>query len=102
MPNQLKPVVLHFATWYPSSRNEIEGIFIRRHIELLATDQSIEHVVVKKSVEKVSVLRGLLKLFVFFKQLNNGNVPIIELANESFLYNKFFYKNINPLYFTCM
>ncbi len=92
MPHQSKPVILHFVTWYPASERDIAGIFTRRHIELLATDKSMTHIVVKKSVEKLSVLRGLLNLFVFFKQVKTGTVPIIELANESFLYNKFFWR----------
>lgn len=92
MPHQSKPVVLHFVTWYPSAENDIEGIFTRRHIELLATDESMTHIVVKKSVEKVSVIRHLLNLFGFFKQIRIGKVPIIELVDESFLYNKFLWR----------
>ena len=92
MPHQSKPVILHFVTWYPSSENDIEGIFTRRHLELLATDESIEHIVVKKSVEKVSAIRSLLNLLVVFKQDKTGKVPIIELTTESFKFNKFLWR----------
>ena len=66
------PCILHFVTWYPTITNHVNGNFIRRHIELFATDQTLQHVVVRKSDHETSVLRYLMCLVGFFSKRKNG------------------------------
>src|SRR5687768_4996872 len=80
------PVVLHFVTWYPAHKEDVDGIFIRRHIELLAADPCFKHIVVQKSSIKFSVLRHLLTLLGFFTKRKIGDIEVIQLPVESVLY----------------
>jgi glycosyltransferase involved in cell wall biosynthesis len=85
-------VVLHFVTWYPSSFKDVQGIFTRRHIELLATEHSVKHIVVQKAPERFSVIGHLQSLLGRFVKRRTGELEVIQLPNESNLYEKFFWR----------
>ena len=87
-----RKVVLHLVTWFPSSDNNIDGIFIRRHIELLKADDNYEHIVVQKSSSKFSIIYHLLSLFGFFTKRTIGTTDVIQLPVESVLYNRIFWR----------
>ncbi|QNA44987.1 glycosyltransferase family 4 protein [Lacibacter sediminis] len=87
-----RKVVLHLVTWYPSSDNNIDGIFIRRHVELLRADNSYEHIVVQKSSSKFSIVQHLLSLLGSFTRRVIGTTEVIQLPVESVLYNRFFWR----------
>jgi len=87
-----KPVVLHFVTWYPTKENHVEGIFIQRQIELLASDLRFQHVVVRKIQKPFSVLRHLKTIAGFFEQEKIGSMHVISIPEQSRLYQKYFWR----------
>lgn len=87
-----KPVVLHFVTWYPSSENPADGIFIKRQIQLLASESGYRHIVIKKSSKPVSVTRHLLCRAGFFKTENADGLQEISLPDKSLLYKRLFWR----------
>lgn len=89
--------MLHLVTWYPASDSDIDGIFTRRHIELLAADQQYEHIVVQKSNSRFSVTKHLKSLSGFFTKQNVGAKEVIQLPVESVLYDRFFWRYKNAL-----
>lgn len=89
---QQRPVILHFVTWYPSNDNHVEGIFIQRQIELLASDERFQHIVVRKNSKTVSVVGHLKNLAGFFDQDVIGSMPVISLPDQSGLYRKYFWR----------
>ncbi len=84
--------ILHFVTWFPSSEQDVHGIFTRRHIELLATDVSVKHIVVQKLQEPVSVFTHLKALAGWFPQKKIGTLNVLYLPQESALYKKWFWR----------
>lgn len=87
-----QPTVLHFATWYPDKSNPVNGIFVQRQIELIASNHNYRHVVVKKSTKEISVLKYLLCFVGLFPSENNNGLKQIELPQQSFLYRSFFWR----------
>lgn len=87
-----QPTVLHLASWFPSRQNHVDGIFIRRQVELIASDTSYRHVLLKKSTKEISLFKHFLCLAGFFPKEKQNGITIIELPQESFLYRKFFWK----------
>lgn len=85
-------MILHFVTWFPSKKNPIDGIFIRRHIELLAKDNTSNHIVVRKSENEISILSHFLSLLGFFKTETQQGLQVLELPQQSFLYRRFFWR----------
>jgi len=86
------PVIFHFVTWYPSASDHVNGIFIRRHIELLAADRSFRHIIIRKSEKEISIFRHILSLIGFFRKDRMGKIEVIQLPHNSFLYRKFFWR----------
>lgn len=84
--------ILHFVTWFPSAEEDVHGIFTRRHIELLATDTSVKHIVIQKLPEPVSVVAHLKALAGWFPQKKIGSLQVIYLPDESALYKKWFWR----------
>ncbi|MBS1753203.1 MAG: glycosyltransferase [Bacteroidetes bacterium] len=84
--------VLHLASWYPNRQNHVDGIFIRRQVELIASDTSYHHVLLKKSTKEISLFKHLLCLAGYFSKEKQNALTIIELPQQSFLYRKFFWK----------
>ncbi len=60
--------VLHLASWYPNRQNHVDGIFIRRQVELIASDTSYHHVLLKKSTKEISLFKHLLCLAGYFSK----------------------------------
>jgi len=87
-----RKVVLHLVTWYPSTDNSIDGIFTRRHIELLLNDNQYKHIVIQKSNRKFSVIDHLKSLLGSFTKRKVGAMEVIQLPVESVLYDRFFWR----------
>ena len=85
-----KQGILHFVSWYPSEENLLEGIFIQRQVELIASGPAYSNIVVKKNTSRVSVIRHLMALIGLFKENNTGSMKMVFLPGESSLYNFFF------------
>lgn len=85
-------MILHFVTWFPSKKNPIDGIFIRRHIALLAKDNTSKHIVIRKSENEISILSHFLSLLGFFKTETQQEIQVLELPQRSFLYRRFFWR----------
>lgn len=92
MANSNSLTILHFVTWYPSSSTDVNGIFTRRHIELLAADNTTQHIVVQKSAIRFSAIGHLQSLLGFFTKKKIGLVDVVQLPNESALYSKFLWR----------
>jgi glycosyltransferase involved in cell wall biosynthesis len=88
-----RPVILHFASWYPTKGNHVEGIFIQRQVELLASDNRFQHIVVRKSNQPVSVSHHLKILAGFFESEQIGHMQVITLPEQSKLYRKYFWRH---------
>lgn len=86
------PLVLHFVTWYPSENNHAEGIFIQRHVELLADNKTFRHVVVRKNPVPTGILEHLKSFFGFFSTKKVGTIDVVYLPEESRLYRFFFWR----------
>jgi|GEM_PF-6087494 len=80
-------MILHMVTWYPVHENDIDGIFIRRQIELLAADKSYNHVIVQHSSKPMSIWKQVKGLAGIFNVRRVGHFDVVELMNES-TYNK--------------
>lgn len=87
-----RKVVLHLVTWYPFSDKDIDGIFTRRHIELLSADKEYEHIVVQKSKRKFSISNHLRSLLGSFTKRTVAATDVIQLPVESGLYDRFFWR----------
>ncbi len=87
-----KPVIFHFVTWFPSSVTDIDGIFTRRHIELLVSDPSYNHIVIQKSKGNTSVANHIKSLAGMYKKVQIGKLQIIQLPDASTLYKFFFWR----------
>jgi glycosyltransferase involved in cell wall biosynthesis len=87
-----RKVVLHFVTWYPSNEKDIDGIFTRRHIELLAEDKQYQHVVVQQSKKAFTVIEQLKSLAGFFVTKEIGSITIIQMPDHAALNRKFFWR----------
>lgn len=90
--NSRIPHILHLVTWYPSTANHVDGIFTRRHIDLLAADTSTLHTVVRKTEEEVSVLTYLKCLLGFFPTDEYAGRKILLFPTRSKLFQKFFWR----------
>lgn len=88
-----RPVVLHFVSWYPTKDNHVEGIFIQRQIELIASDKRFNHVIVRKSNKAVSAFRHLKILAGFFEQERIGSMNVISIPEQSGLYQRYFWRH---------
>ncbi|MEQ1797227.1 MAG: glycosyltransferase [Lacibacter sp.] len=97
MPKKSQPAILHLVTWYPTKENHVEGIFIQRHIELLASNKDYRHVVVRKNVQSVSVLQHLKAIAGISKQEIIGDMPVLLLPDKSGLYKKYFWRHQNAI-----
>jgi glycosyltransferase involved in cell wall biosynthesis len=86
------PLILHFVTWYPTTGNHAEGIFIQRQIELLASNNEYHHIVVRKSTTVTSRWDHLKALFGFFALEKVGTLQVITIPGDSQLYRFFFWR----------
>lgn len=87
-----RKLVLHLVTWYPSTDDGIDGIFTRRHIELLLADKQYEHIVIQKSNGKFSVIEHLKSLLGSFTKRKIAATEVIQLPVQSVLYDRFFWR----------
>lgn len=85
-------VILHMVTWYPSSEDDIDGVFTKRHIELLATDKRYKHVVVQRSKKAFSLIEQGKSLLGFFVKKKIGSLTIIQLPDETDLNRSFLWR----------
>lgn len=85
-------VILNLVTWYPSTITDIDGIFIRRHIELLASDKRYRQVVVKQSKKAFTIVEQLKSLLGIFIVEKIGCLNIIQLPNEAALNRKYIWR----------
>jgi L-malate glycosyltransferase len=88
-----RPLVMHFASWYPTKDNHVEGIFIQRQIELLASDKQFNHVVVRKRTTPVSAYQHLNSVVGVFKEERIGSMNVVSLPVESGLYTTYFWRH---------
>lgn len=91
MSNRI-PHILHLVTWYPTAANHVDGIFTRRHIDLLAADSTMLHTVVRKTEEEVPVLTYLKCLLGFFPSEVYEGRKILLFPTRSKLFQKFFWR----------
>jgi glycosyltransferase involved in cell wall biosynthesis len=87
-----KPVILHLVTWYPSSENPADGIFIKRQIQLLAAESNYRHIVIRKNPKPVSVTGHLLSLAAGLNTENENGLQMISLPAKSRLYKRLFWR----------
>ena len=87
-----KQVILHFVSWYPSDENQVEGIFIQRQIELIASNTAYTNIIVRKDVNPVSLFRHLMALMGSLKEGKTGSMKIVFLPENSNLYKIFFWR----------
>lgn len=86
------PHILHLVTWYPTVENHVDGIFTRRHIDLLATDKTTLHTVVRKTEKEVSVLTYVKCLLGFFPTEEYEGRKILLFPDKSKLFRRFFWR----------
>jgi glycosyltransferase involved in cell wall biosynthesis len=87
-----KKSVLHFATWFPKYDGDIDGIFIKRHIEVLSLSNEFQHAVIAKSHWKMGVL-GLLRCILGkFPVMRVGNLDVNYFPNDESFNIRFFHR----------
>lgn len=85
------PVVLHLATWYPQSTEDVQGIFVQRHVELLQQHTAALHFVVVKT-EHINWWQLLNSCRGVFPVSKVGSCTIIHFPSKHALQKKLLWR----------